>query len=77
MSTMLPIGEPVVQPADTVYIEVGTVEPLTDATDRPVAVLWIPDIEQRHGFREYYVKKQAAKPGSTPIGFRKVRPNDA
>lgn len=33
------------------------------------AVLWLPDPEQRHGFREYYVRKVAPKPGGRPFGF--------
>lgn len=36
---------------------------------RVVGVLVIPDPEQRHGWREYYVREDP-KP-SRPIGFRK------
>lgn len=38
--------------------------------DKPAGVLWVPDPEQRHGWREFYVDK----PGSSPergMGFRK------
>lgn len=69
--TTLPIGEPLWQPEDTVTIEVGTVEQVTEANDAPVAVLWVFDPEQRHFLREYYVKRQAPKPGSKPMGYRK------
>jgi hypothetical protein len=34
------------------------------------AVLWVPDPEQRHGWREYYVKAEAPKPASrAALGF--------
>jgi hypothetical protein len=40
------------------------------AFDDVAAVLWLPDPEQRRGFREYYVyRPKAEKPGS--LGFRK------
>lgn len=35
------------------------------------AVLWVPDIEQRHGWREFYVKRPVSKPGARPVGFRR------
>lgn len=35
------------------------------------AVLWVPDPEQRKGYREYYVKKpNGDKPAARPLGFR-------
>lgn len=72
MPDKLPIGEPVVQPDDTVVFEVGGAEKLADGDERPVAVLWLIDPEQRHGFREYYVKKQSpTKPNGKPMGYRK------
>jgi hypothetical protein len=42
----------------------------SDVTDF-AAVLWIPDIEQRHGWRELYVKRPQPKPGTRPVGFRR------
>jgi hypothetical protein len=35
---------------------------------RPAAVLWIPDPEQRRGWREYYVYRD--EPARRPMGFR-------
>lgn len=70
MSDKLPIGEPLWTPDDTVTIEVGTVEQVTEDTDRPIAVLWVPDIEQRHKWREYYVKRTAPKPGARKVGYK-------
>lgn len=70
MSDKLPIGDPLWTPEDTIAIEVGTVEQVTEETDRPVCVLWVPDIEQRHGWREYYVKKAAPKPGARKMGYK-------
>jgi len=37
-------------------------------SDKPAGKLYIPDPEQRHGWREYYVQRPP-KPGSRPIGF--------
>lgn len=71
MSDKLPIGEPLWNPENTIATEVGAVEQVTEDADRPVAVLWVPDIEQRHKWREYYVKRQALKPGARPMGYRK------
>lgn len=39
------------------------------ASTHPIAVLWVPDPEQRHGFREFYIYPDP-KP-SRPVGFRK------
>lgn len=33
------------------------------------AVLWLPDPEQRHGWREFYIRDQEQKPGSKRYGF--------
>jgi hypothetical protein len=72
MSDTLPIGEPLWQPADTVQSQIGTVEDATLTTDHPVAVLWLPDPEQRHWWREYYVKRTPAqKPGARLMGYTK------
>ena len=66
------IGDPLWDPEATVDIQQGHVEVVIDRPDEhPVAVLWVPDIEQRHGWREYYVKRQVPKPGSKPMGYRK------
>jgi hypothetical protein len=70
MSTSLPPGEPVWMPEDTVAHEVGKVEESADA-ERPAAVLWVPDPEQRHGWREYYVKKTQPKPGDRRMGYKR------
>jgi hypothetical protein len=36
--------------------------------------LYVPDLEQRHGWREFYVAKlPAEKPGARPLGFRRPR----
>lgn len=69
MPDRLPIGEPVFNPDDTIAIDVGSVEQMTEESDRPVAVLWVPDIEQRHKWREYYAKKVAPKPGARKMGY--------
>ena len=36
--------------------------------DQYAAVLWVPDCEQRHGWREYYVKRPP-KPGARWAGL--------
>lgn len=46
----------------------GGMEPERNA---PVGTLWVPDPEQRHGWREFYVAHPEPKPGANPIGFRK------
>ena len=38
--------------------------------DEPAGKLYLPDPEQRKGWREHYVQKPA-KPGARPIGFRR------
>lgn len=69
-----PIGEPVFDVATEVDLQHGSAEPATGAADpeQPIAVLWIRDPEQRHGWREYYVKKTTPKPAVRPFGFRKA-----
>jgi len=42
--------------------------------DKPAVAgkLYLPDPEQRNGWREFYVHKPPAqKPGARPLGFRK------
>lgn len=49
----------------------STTSPMDEQNPDPLAVLWVPDIEQTHGWREFYVypkKMNTAKPG---MGFRK------
>ena len=65
-----PPGEPVWIIEQTVATEVGKTE-ADDSTDYPAAVLWEPDPEQRHGWREFYVKKAAPKPNGKGMGFKK------
>lgn len=43
----------------------------SDDHDEPLATLWIPDPEQRRGWRERYVYKDKPKPNGKPIGFRR------
>ncbi len=70
MITSLPPGEPVWTPEDTVAHEVGKTEEGADA-ERSVAVLWVPDVEARRGWREYYVKRQpVTKPGGKRMGYK-------
>ena len=38
------------------------------------AVLWVPDPEQRHWWREYYIRSDPhSKPNARPIGFGRPR----
>lgn len=39
------------------------------------AVLWVPDPEQRHWWREYYIRHADphSKPNARPIGFGRPR----
>jgi len=69
------IGEPLWEPEATVDIQQGSAELASGSVenDHPVAVLWIPDPEQRHGWREFYVKRATPKPGSKPMGYRKAK----
>lgn len=53
----------------------GTVHDLADSSDdepsKPAQILWVPDPEQRHGWREWYVSPD--KPNGKPkgrIGFK-------
>lgn len=45
-------------------------EPQNDAPD-VAGKLYVPDPEQRHGWREFYVHRDmpALKPGARPLGF--------
>ena len=52
---------------------VGSVQVSSGAEELSIsdfaAVLWVPDIDARHKWREYVVAKP--KPGSRPVGFRR------
>lgn len=50
---------------------IQTLEPPPDDRGEIAGKLYLPDPEQRHGFREYYVHRPPApsKPGARPIGF--------
>lgn len=37
------------------------------------AVLWIPDPEQRRGWREIYIRRSPSKLNARPLGFGKPR----
>ena len=43
---------------------------VSSALDGVAAVLWVPDPEQRHGWREVYVRNAATKRRRT-VGFRR------
>lgn len=48
---------------------VGATEESSTGAEFPIAVLWVPDIEQINGWREYNVMPlKKAKPGQ--LGFR-------
>lgn len=70
-----PIGEPAYDIADTIAIQQGSAEPASGApepAEQPIAVLWVPDIDAPHKWREYHIRKIAAKPAARPFGFRKA-----
>lgn len=46
---------------------VGAVDEKPDVA----AVLWVPDPEQRHGWREYYVNRDTSPPAPRTLGFRR------
>lgn len=50
----------------------GSIHDLADSepVGETAAILWVPDPEQRHGWREYYVRH--AKPNAKPrtMGFK-------
>jgi len=50
---------------DKPAVQVGKVELVEPSgMDQYAAVLWVPDPEQRHGWREYYVRQRfESKPG--------------
>lgn len=39
------------------------------SADHPVAVLWVPDVDARHKWREYRVERPQPKRGQ--VGFKK------
>lgn len=48
------------------------VAPPDDESPEPAGVVWVPDPEQRRGWRERYITKEGEpKPGARPMGFRK------
>lgn len=55
------------------YLGIGTAHSIGDVDDEkspPAGRLYVPDPEQRSGWREHYVPAKAeAKPGARPIGF--------
>jgi hypothetical protein len=57
-------------PAEELATGVAELEHPGPATWDAIAVLWIPDPEQRHGWREFYVRSPPAKPGGK-YGFPK------
>lgn len=46
-----------------------------DVPTEPAGKLYVPDPEQRYGWREFYVHKPTVqeKPGARPIGFGRPR----
>ncbi len=59
----------------TTWLGMGQAHGVTPPDEeRPemAAVLWVPDPEQRHGWREFYVTKPGAPSAALrPFGFRK------
>jgi hypothetical protein len=53
----------------TGHVEADEARPATGYYDGVRAVLWVPDPEQRHGWRELYVHEPAAKKPGGRIGF--------
>ena len=43
----------------------------TEDQAHPLAVLWIPDCEQRSGWREFYIRPVAPVRPKRSMGFRK------
>jgi hypothetical protein len=57
---------------ETPQPSVGSAQAATSETSDmsdTAAVLWVPDVETRRGWREYYIAKP--KPGARPVGFRR------
>lgn len=55
-----------------VYLGIGTAHAIGEGEDKPdpIGRLYVPDPEQRHGWREYYIRPAPQeKPGRRPIGF--------
>lgn len=69
---MTSIGEPVWAEENPIQPAPGFAEGTAAQDDHPAAVLWIPDIDARHGWREYYVRR-TAKPGARAMGFQRGR----
>lgn len=62
---------------DEYYIEyvalgMGSVHDLADSSASPptAAILWLPDPEQRRGYREYYVQADKPNERPEPMGFK-------
>lgn len=57
------------------FLGIGQAHPVSEAHEEKgdiVGRLYVPDPEQRHGWREFYVHREPApKPGARPIGFGK------
>jgi hypothetical protein len=55
------------------YLGVGSAHSIAEPQDedvKPAGRLFVPDPEQRHGWREFYVKPAPVeKPGTRPLGF--------
>ena len=39
--------------------------------DRPIGRIYVPDLEARRGWREFYIHRPAEKPNARPAGFSK------
>lgn len=66
----LPPGEPVFAIEDSIQSQMGSAE-TSVISDHPVCVLWIPDPEQYHGWREFYVQRAPTKkPGAKRMGYK-------
>lgn len=50
----------------------GSVHDLSDSEESPgtACVLWVPDPEQRHGWREYYVPNEKPQAKPSTMGFK-------
>jgi hypothetical protein len=49
----------------------GQAHAVADAPgEKPVGKLYLPDPEQRRGWREYYVPQSGAGDAERPVGFR-------
>jgi hypothetical protein len=68
-------GEPVYDLEETTPLAYGSGDSdmTPDAPERPAGVLWLPDPEQRHGWREHYVWRPAPPIPTRPFGFQTRR----